>query len=103
MGRRWNPAKQAEMILRRRCDHSYRMTGNFMLYQQTLEHNIWLDKSYFSLRRLNKERMGDEELETVSINNTLRKSHYMHLRLGKPSELAFSWRGTEDQRDNLKN
>ena len=54
--------------------------------------------------------MRDEEvetltvstLETVSVNSTLEKSHCMHLRLGKPSEMADSQRGTEDQSNNFK-
>ena len=41
--------------------------------------------------------MRDEEAETISVNSTLEKSHCMHLRLGKPPEMADSWRGTEDK------
>lgn len=46
--------------------------------------------------------MGDEEVETTNINSTLGNSHCMHLKLGKPPEMADNWMETEDQRDNFK-
>lgn len=46
--------------------------------------------------------MGDEEVETMNINSTLGKFHCVHLKLGKPPEMADNWMGTEDQRNNLK-
>ena len=39
--------------------------------------------------------MGDEEVETMNINSTLGKFHCMHLKLGKPPEMADNWMGTE--------
>ena len=45
--------------------------------------------------------MGDEEVETMNINSTLGKFHCMHLKLGKPPEMADNWMGTEDQRNNF--
>ena len=54
--------------------------------------------------------MRDEEvetltvstLETVRVNSALEKSHCMHLRLGKLSEMADNRRRTEDQSNNFK-
>lgn len=43
-----------------------------------------------------------EEVETMNINSTLGKFHCVHLKLGKPPEMADNWMGTEDQRNNLK-
>lgn len=46
--------------------------------------------------------MGDEEVETMNINSTLGKFHCVHLKLGKPPEMADNWMGIEDKRNNLK-